>query len=429
MGRVSAGSRWGSLGGDDPHHLRCDPLIMGGTAARSWTGARTLAVLETGGRDLAHPPAGAVPGLDFLRTLAILLVVSTHYCGDFSAALGHGIAIGRLPLFYFGWTGVDLFFVLSGYLIGRQLWRELVASGTIDVPRFLVRRGLRIWPFYFVFLAWLIVTTSDPLARFVNDALFVSNYFPGNVSGGWSLSIEEQFYVCVPLLLLLLQKTGIRVRHQVVVIVGLLAVLPVIRWFTLHAYPGPVTADLVRRLVVMPIHTHADGLLAGVLIAWLTVCAPTVLAGRTLLRNLPLPIGLAASGLLLRRLDPELFALSGLALVFSAAVIFALRDRSVVLRFTRLRVFYVLSRLSYGMYLNHFGIVLFGAPIFAAMVTSIGLYPAFFLGYALTGLASVFVSACTFLLIESPFLQLREKWLLRRAAHVVAVPPATTRAR
>jgi peptidoglycan/LPS O-acetylase OafA/YrhL len=395
---------------------------MRGTAAGIWTGSRVRAVLATGVRDLTHPPAGAIPGLDFLRTMAILLVASTHYCGDFSTALGHGLGIGWLPLFYFGWTGVDLFFVLSGYLIGRQLWRELLARGTIDVPRFLLRRGLRIWPFYFVFVAWLIVTTSYPSAGFVHDAVFVSNYLPGNVSGGWSLSTEEQFYIGIPLLLLLLQKVGIPLRLQVVAIVALLAAMPGIRWLTLHAYPGPVTADLVRRVVVMPIHTHADGLLGGVLIAWLSVYAPAFLAPRRLLRNLLLPLGVAAGGLLLRSLNPELFGLSGLAMIFSAAVIFSLRDCSLILRFTSLRIFYVLSRLSYGMYLNHFGIVLSGAPIFAAMAPSLRVYPAFFLGYVLTGVASVFVSACTFLLIESPFLQLREKWLTHRAAPVGAVP-------
>ena len=346
--------------------------------------------------------------------MAIVLVISTHSLGAFSSALGHGLWIGRLPLFYFGWTGVDLFFVLSGYLIGRQLWRELLARGTINVPRFLLRRGLRIWPFYFAFLAWLMVTTSKPLVRYLHDALFVSNYFPGNVSGGWSLSVEEQFYVGVPLLLLLLDMIGIGIRRQWLVIVGLLALLPGIRWLTLHAYADSLTADAIREVVLTPIHTHADGLLAGVLVAWLSVCAPSVLAARPLLGNLVLPATLAVGGFLLRSLDPELFGLSGLAMIFAGVVMFALRDRSVLLKVTRLRAFYVLSRLSYGMYLNHFGIVLFAAPIFAALGASIGVYPAFLLGYVFSGVASALVSACTFLLIESPFLQLRDRWLAQK---------------
>jgi peptidoglycan/LPS O-acetylase OafA/YrhL len=379
--------------------------------------ARALAALDAGARDLVTPSAGNIPGLDFLRTMAILLVISTHYCGDFLSALGHDLSIGRLPLFYFGWTGVDLFFVLSGYLIGRQLWRELVARGAIDVPRFLLRRGLRIWPFYFAFLAWLFVTTiisGKAHVSFVPDAFFVSDYFPNNVSGGWSLSIEEQFYVFVPLLLVLLQRSGIGIRRQVVVVALLLALLPGVRWLTLHAYSGAITDTQYQRAILLPFHTHADGLLAGVLIAWMSVRVPTILTPRRVLRNLLLPAVLCAAGLMLRGVNRELFGFSALALIYSAAVVFALRDRSLFSRLARLRGFYIVSRLSYGMYLNHFGIVLFAAPIFVAMRASIGVYPAFFLGYVLTGFASLLVAACTFLLIESPFLQLRERWLMQR---------------
>jgi peptidoglycan/LPS O-acetylase OafA/YrhL len=388
--------------------------------------ARVLAVLDTGARDLVTPSAGTIAGLDFLRTMAIMLVVSTHYCGDFSSALGHDLGIGRMPLFFFGWTGVDLFFVLSGYLIGRQLWRELLARGTINVPRFLLRRGLRIWPFYFAFLAWLVVRASSAHGSYLPDLLFVSDYFPANVSGGWSLSIEEQFYVVVPLLLLLLQGTGIGIRRQFVVIALLLALLPGIRWLTLHAYSGAMGAAVFQDKVLLPFHTHADGLLAGVLVAWLSVGAPETLAPRPFFRNLLLPAILVLSGLMLHRLNRELFAFSALALIFSAAVVFALRDRSLFSRVARVRGFYVVSRLSYGMYLNHFGIMLFAAPIFVAMRASIGVYPAFFFGYILTSLASVLVAACTFLVVESPFLQLRERWLARRTAQALAVSTGPT---
>lgn len=383
---------------------------------------RVLAVLGRGARDLVTPPAGSVPGLDLLRTLAIGLVLSGHFYGEFAAGLGHDLAIGRLPVFLFSWTGVDLFFVLSGYLIGRQLWRELAARGTIDVPRFLLRRGLRIWPFYFAFVAWLIAMTGKPPASFIPDMLFISNYVRGNVSGGWSLSIEEQFYLCAPLLLVALYKSGVTIRRQFAAVAVLLAVAPVIRWLTLYLHGGPVGAEAFRKIVQFPFHTHADGLLAGVLIAWLSVCAPAALAVRPWRRNLLLPGALIAAGAVLHGLDRRLLGFSALALIFSAAVIFALRDRSTFSRLAGLRGFYVLSRLSYGMYLNHFGIVLSMVPSFVALRVAVGVYPAFFLGLALTGVASVVVSACTFVLVESPFLQLREKWLSGRAATPAAAP-------
>ena len=191
------------------------------TGANVWFVKRAAAVLRHGAADLMSAPPGNVPGLDLLRTLAIILVVSGHYVGEFTDARKLTLGIGRFPLFYFSWTGVDLFFVLSGFLIGGQLWRQLVRTNSIDVPRFLLRRGLRIWPFYFAFLISALMTSRKPAAAFLPDLLFVSNYLPNAIAGGWSLSTEEQFYIFVPLLLLALNKL-MTVQRQVIMIVALL---------------------------------------------------------------------------------------------------------------------------------------------------------------------------------------------------------------
>src|SRR4051794_5207638 len=87
-----------------------------------------------------------IPWLDFCRTAAILLVLGSHV-QDF----GFG-GIGA-QIMNWGWTGVDLFFVLSGYLIARQLWGELALTGSVRVGRFLMKRGLRIWPLYYSAIA------------------------------------------------------------------------------------------------------------------------------------------------------------------------------------------------------------------------------------------------------------------------------------
>jgi peptidoglycan/LPS O-acetylase OafA/YrhL len=85
------------------------------------------------------------PGLDLLRALAIILVVIYH-AGIFGFALPH-------RLHRFGWIGVDLFFVLSGYLIGGQLLASLAREQSMNLPRFFSRRALRIMPAYLVVLA------------------------------------------------------------------------------------------------------------------------------------------------------------------------------------------------------------------------------------------------------------------------------------
>src|SRR5207247_5755079 len=85
------------------------------------------------------------PGLDLLRALAIIVVVIYH-----AALFGFKLP-GRVDRF--GWTGVDLFFVLSGYLIGGQLLAPLARDQRINLGRFFTRRALRIMPAYFVVLA------------------------------------------------------------------------------------------------------------------------------------------------------------------------------------------------------------------------------------------------------------------------------------
>src|SRR5262245_22092605 len=105
-------------------------------------------ILIEGARSLGSRPRGNLPGLDCLRSLAILFVISSHFAGEY-AVFPHDPMWFKFPLFLFGWAGVDLFFVLSGYLIGGQLWRELSRDGSIRIGDFLLRRGMRIWPLYF----------------------------------------------------------------------------------------------------------------------------------------------------------------------------------------------------------------------------------------------------------------------------------------
>ena len=151
-----------------------------------------------------------IPSLDILRTLAIALVFTTHFGifaeGDWFAKVGP-----------FGWAGVDLFFVLSGYLIAGQLLRALRSRGKISLRDFYVRRGLRIWPNFFFVLGiyFLFPLTKErsqlpPLWRFLT---FTQNFgldyhAQGAFSHAWSLCVEEQFYLVLPFLLLFFFRRG-----------------------------------------------------------------------------------------------------------------------------------------------------------------------------------------------------------------------------
>jgi peptidoglycan/LPS O-acetylase OafA/YrhL len=148
-------------------------------------------------------------GLDTLRALAILWVAAHHYQLFVSQSDTFGW-FGTV-----GWVGVDLFFVLSGYLIGHQLLAGQAQGRTISLRGFWARRGLRTLPAFWLVLAayWLWPSalggrTPPPLWRFLS---FTQNIWltPGTAfSHAWSLCVEEQFYLVLPLVLLAGQRLG-----------------------------------------------------------------------------------------------------------------------------------------------------------------------------------------------------------------------------
>ncbi len=159
--------------------------------------------------------------LDLLRSIAILMVFIGH------TVLSYGAPEILAPL-QFGGTGVDLFFVLSGWLIGYQLFNELHRHGNIDVKRFWIRRWMRTLPAYYAVLIFTIgqqlVTKNDfeiPFDYFV----FLQNYNqPFSIfSVSWSLCVEEQFYLVIAPLIVFLAKLT---RQQRTLVLILLISLP-----------------------------------------------------------------------------------------------------------------------------------------------------------------------------------------------------------
>jgi peptidoglycan/LPS O-acetylase OafA/YrhL len=214
--------------------------------------------------DLRNRPEHNVPGLDFLRTCAILLVFTGHAAGS----LGSPAWFAKLPFAYYGWTGVDLFFVLSGILIGSQIWRELKTTGDIQIGRFLLRRGLRIWPLYFVFIILVgceVLFLGRDGSGLWADAAYVSNYFHCQVGGSWSLSTEEQFYVLAPLSLALFSRFLRLERMWVLPVLGPFLLIAS-RLLTIRHYPSMPVRQM-DQLLYLPIHTHSDGLAIGLAIA------------------------------------------------------------------------------------------------------------------------------------------------------------------
>ncbi len=198
--------------------------------------------------------------LDLLRALAVLLVIGRHLPP----------AEDDMPLLELwrcgGWVGVDLFFVLSGFLVAGLLFREHQRHGTLALGPFYLRRGLKIYPAFYFFLAVTLPLASllrlppavTPRA-IVAEGCFLQSYLRGAWNHTWSLAVEEHFYLLLPLGLLLLLR---RPRPIGKLILGLAALLLAVRVATAWGRPFAAPRNL------FPTHLRLDALGLGVAIAY-----------------------------------------------------------------------------------------------------------------------------------------------------------------
>lgn len=383
-------------------------------------------------QELTTPPASQVPALDVLRSAAILLVITGHFAFVGGEVFSSRAAVFRTAPFWFGWTGVDLFFVLSGLLIGRQLWRELARTGSIDVRAFILRRGMRIWPLYYAAVALSPVTTATWTYRW-SDWVFLSNYFDCRVEGGWSLSTEEQFYIVAPLFIVFAAR-AFRPRAWLAFIPIGLAVVELIRWQTARVLLRTLSTHDVKQAMYTPFHLHNEGLAVGLFIALLAVYYPDWISGdaahrvRTAFMIMAM-LGLAA---MLRRTDDVVFPFLSLALIYGAVTVALLALGPGRLALLGAWPFYAISRLSYGMYLNHFAVLRWITPSLARLARHAGgeNVVTILLSLGATVACSALIACVTFVFIERPFLLLRERLTHRTSiARGPDVVPSRARAR
>ena len=169
--------------------------------------------------DAAHRPSSRdIPSLDGLRAFSIGCVILGH------ASQGHATPLVRTILSRLSQFGVCVFFVISGYLITTLLWREAKARDAISLPRFYLRRTFRIFPPYYSYLIVVAIGVAvnvwsmPPNARWWPALTYTTNLFSTHfwlLSHGWSLSIEEQFYVTWPIILAMcIRRSGLIVGAQ-----------------------------------------------------------------------------------------------------------------------------------------------------------------------------------------------------------------------
>ena len=245
-------------------------------------------------------PMTRAPGLDTLRALAIVLVFCFHYRVFVSPAPDLGW------LSNVGWSGVDLFFVLSGYLIGEQLMAGLARGERLSLRGFYARRATRTLPLYWLVLAAFFLLPGQlggreppPLWRFLT---FTQNLqlAPGTAfSHAWSLCVEEQFYLVLPLALLAARALRLSRRQVWLGIAGL--TLAAMAWrhhlWTLYGGPGADVVGYYQNIYYATLG-RADEFLPGLAVALLQHGHPRLWAGLMRHGRLLLALGLAAVGLM-----------------------------------------------------------------------------------------------------------------------------------
>jgi peptidoglycan/LPS O-acetylase OafA/YrhL len=240
--------------------------------------------VPTRGRTLRY-----AAGLDGLRALAVTAVLVYH------------LNAGWLPG---GFLGVDVFFVLSGFLITSILATEWSTSGQVRIGRFYVRRARRLLPALITMLATVVLVTAavapDELRRLRGDVaaaltystnwtqiIWQRSYFeqlgrPSLLQHLWSLAVEEQFYLLWPLVLVVCLRTGGRRRALRITLVGIVASAALMAWlFASYADPGRAYYGS---------DTHASGLLVGAALALATVLRRPARRDRR-----PAPLGLTVN--------------------------------------------------------------------------------------------------------------------------------------
>lgn len=202
--------------------------------------------------------AGRSLTLDSVRGIAILLAMGWHLQTQTGIA---ALDLIQWPQVQFGWIGVDLFFVLSGFLVGRLILLELNDAGTFDYRRFLIRRIFRLWPVLYLYIFAQLVVGNKPASEFFWQVLFhVQNYFHTPLKVLWSLAVEEHFYLAVGLILPWLARRGTDKQTYAAGLLGVILLSPVVRIAGVEA--GYSNLDLQTFT-----HFRVDGLAAGVLLA------------------------------------------------------------------------------------------------------------------------------------------------------------------
>ena len=357
-----------------------------------------------------------LPGLDLLRAIAVLWTMQFH-----------GFIVGGLGadwhwLERYGWMGVDLFFVLSGFLIGGQLLRPLARGETPSLRAFYIKRAFRILPAFWVVLAvyllWAGFREAPGMEPWWKFALFVVNLdidYASNAafSHAWSLCVEEHFYLLFPALAMLLARKPSVMKFWVacsIILLGGIALRTSV-WLHFDALQ-PQRAWFVED-IYYPTWNRLDGLLMGVMLATWQAYRPESWARMAKHAKVAALLGVVVlalafwlfrerTGLLGNCIGWPVLSFGLALLVFAGAQPHGLLGKRALpgaawfaaISFS----LYLVHKPMYGVVQSHWGEWLQGRGIVA---------------YAAYGAASLLAAALLYYAVERPGLRLRTKFLPR----------------
>jgi len=320
--------------------------------------------------------AARVPQLDLLRGIAVLLVIGFHY--------PYFSLLGRI-----GWVGVDLFFVLSGFLISGLLFSDWKKYQTIHIKRFFIRRGFKIYPAFYAFilitLPLIVIRHRGESFRQISvECLFLQDYLPHPWGHTWSLGVEEKFYLVLPFLLLALSFTWKDRKNRGFDLIPYIAVALLLTCLGLRMI-GPVEC----------FHSRIDALFCGVALGyWFHFHRDSFVAfSRWWL--LPLSLFLLLPIILFR---PSGLAFS-IALICNSLAFSGLLCWALTRKWVSVPLVERIGVYSYSIYLWHALAIMLASPM----------------GFSLWGLLAVVGASCGIgilmaKLVEIPALTLRERW-------------------
>jgi peptidoglycan/LPS O-acetylase OafA/YrhL len=372
-----------------------------------------------------------IHGLDTLRALAVSLVVLHHY----RLFVSDGPAFGWVG--EIGWAGVDLFFALSGYLIGNQIFAAIRSGASFSLRNFYARRFLRTLPNFWAVLAlyalWPAFRGNAPLLPLWKYLSFTQNYHlePGTAfSHAWSLSIEEQFYMLLPAAAL----AGAALRRSIGwtwLAIGLAfgAGMLARAWLWLDVVDGQqLWSRHYYKYIYYSTFCRFDELLAGVALALLKHYHAATWRRVTACGNRMLATGSAVTALAfwLFLRDHYSFAMTVfgyplLALGFSLLVVAALSEGSILAR-VRVPGAGSLALWSYAIYLTHKQVCILAAGRLRALGHGPDEPVAIIFMLALSVLAGWLL----YRLVETPFMALRERYVPSNSSGPKAIAAANS---